>query len=153
MKLQFLCANHRSQLENNVTKAIQFWQSGFDTGQFYLDHMLWHDAVPHLGCAFEIAEILLSNKMIEPEVACRWFSQSSILLASTFNNLRYSSEAEEINWMAINRLKEELAQNGYKNQWIKSYLQEQYLNLNKLLTSTEGSSQSPAKPEALGLIH
>jgi hypothetical protein len=91
--------------------------------------------------------------MIEPEVACRWFSQSSILLASTFNNLRYSSEAEEINWMAINRLKKELAQNGYKNQWIKSYLQEQYLNLNKLLTSTEGSSQSPAKPEALRLMH
>ncbi|MDA9919736.1 hypothetical protein N9399_00085 [Porticoccaceae bacterium] len=153
MKLQFLCANHRSQLENNVTKAIQFWQSEFDTGQFYLDPMLWHDAVPHLGCAFETAEILLSNKMIESEVACQWFSQSSILLASTFNNLRYSSEAEEINWMAINRLEKELAQNGYKNQWIKSYLQEQYLNLDKLLTSTEGSSQSPAKLEALGLIH
>ncbi|MBT7375414.1 MAG: hypothetical protein HN817_05755, partial [Porticoccaceae bacterium] len=56
MKIQFLCPAHRQQMPKDVSKAIQFWQVGFDTGQFYRDHMLWTDAIPHLGCAFETAE-------------------------------------------------------------------------------------------------
>ena len=45
MKLRFLCVNHRMELEGNVSKAIQFWQVGLDTGQYYRDHMLWSDCL------------------------------------------------------------------------------------------------------------
>ncbi|MDG1311624.1 MAG: hypothetical protein P8P26_06160 [Porticoccaceae bacterium] len=157
MKLRFLCANHRSQLEGNVTKAIQFWQTGFDTGQFYRDHMLWPDALPHLGCAFETAEILLSKKMIEHEVACEWFSQSSLLLASTFANFQHRAEAEEVLWMTINRLERELANNGSESKWVIGYLSDQYLQLNNLLSAKAQFNQAPklpqSKPQPLVLLH
>ena len=153
MKLQFLCPNHRSQLETNVTKAIQCWQTGIDTGQFYLDHRLWLDAVPHLGCAFETADILMSNKMIEYEVACEWFSQSSMLLSGAFTNLHHRAEAEEINWMTINRLEKELARQGHKYPWLKNHVNNQYQQLNNLLTRFSTQGQPAAKQTPLAQLH
>ena len=142
MKLRYLCANHRGELESNVSKAIQFWQTGFETGQYYCDHMLWSDALPHLGCAFEVAEILFSKKMIEPEVACDWFSRSALLLASTFANGYYWAQAEEVTWMTINKLEQNLPQQGNNREWINRYLCDQYRQLNYLLTSNKQSTKS-----------
>lgn len=134
MKLQFLCAAHREQLQSNVGKAIQLWQVGFDTGQFYRDHLMWHDAIPHLGCAFETAEILLTNKHLEHELCCEWFTSSAMLLASTFININSHRQAEEIIWMTINRLEKELVDNSQSNIWINRYLEQIYSQLSSLVT-------------------
>ena len=157
MKLRFLCVNHRMELEGNVSKAIQFWQAGFDTGQYYRDHMLWSDALPHLGCAFEVAEILFRKRMIEPEVACDWFSRSALLLASTFANGHYWAQAEEVTWMAINKLEDDLPRHANSSEWVNRYLCDQYRHLNQLITANKQVrpsviSRAP-EPESLVQVH
>lgn len=69
MKLSFLCDAHRQELTINVTKAIRFWQEGFDTAQFFNEQGLWIEAIPHAGCAFEVSEIFVTNKEIDFTVA------------------------------------------------------------------------------------
>jgi len=134
MKLQFLCGNHRLELERSLPKAMQFWKAGIDTGQFYCDHLLWLEAIPHLGCAFETAEILLSNSTIDHENACKRFSDTALLLASTFTNVIRIADAEEVIWMAINRLERELSQKGVKTEWICHHLSNQYVELEHAFT-------------------
>ena len=129
MKLRFLCANHRLELEKNMDKALKFCQTGFDTGQFYSDGALWADAIPHLGCAFEVAEILLTHSAIDKEVSCDWLTTSAHLLAHSFNSLHYASEAEGIIWMAINRLEKRLRQNPSHVLWMGRYLLLLYTDL------------------------
>lgn len=135
MKLQFLCAAHREQLQGDVGKGIQLWQVGFDTGQFYRDHLMWHDAIPHLGCAFETAEILLTKKHLEHELSCEWFTSSAMLLASALININSHRQAEEIIWMTINRLEKELVDNYQSNIWINRYLEQIYSQLSSLVTT------------------
>lgn len=141
MKMQFLCKNHRSQLEINESKAIHFWQVGFDTGHYFRDLMLWMDAIPHLGCAFETAEILLSRDMIEHNVACELFAKSALLLASTFSNLGHLNEAERVCWMAINRLERELANHPSNSEPVNVHLRDLYTQLEELLTTEQPTAQ------------
>jgi hypothetical protein len=145
MKFQFLCAAHREQVQVNVGKAIQLWQVGYDTGQFYRDHLLWNDAIPHLGCAFETAEILLTHKYVEHELSCEWFTSSAMLLASCFTNTNSPMQANEIIWMTINRLEKELVDNSLSNIWINRYLQQLYTQLYSLMAaaSVNGRQDRP----------
>ena len=122
MKLRFICATHKQELRANTEKALKFCQIGFDTGQFYNDHFQWQEAIPHLGCAFEAAETLLSHSNIDNEVSCDWLSASAKLLALNFNNLKHISQAEDVIWMAINRLEEQLVQHPSQALWMDQYL-------------------------------
>jgi hypothetical protein len=112
MKLKFLCARHRQQLEISTSKAVRCWQDGFDTAQFFYDQRLWSDAVCHAGCAFETAEILIANKTIDYDVACNWFYHSTVLLSALLKNLDYDSQAGEVLFMAIDRFESELSANS-----------------------------------------
>ncbi len=60
-KLKFLCDSHRGALSEKSSLAINCGQNGFDTGQLFHDQQLWREALPHLGCAFESAEIMIST--------------------------------------------------------------------------------------------
>ena len=150
MQLQFLCESHRIQLESDGKKAIHFWQVGFDTGHYFRDHLLWMDAISHLGCAFETAEILLSHKMVEHGIACELFSKSAMLLASSFNNLGHLHEAKEIIWMAINRMERELVDQPSKSECINSHLCDQYLQL-KMILKTEQPLQGQESIDPVGV--
>ena len=122
MKLSFLCDAHRQELNANVTKAIRFWQEGFDTAQFFNDQGLWIEAIPHAGCAFEIAEILATNKDIDAAVAYEWFYASSQLLANAFNNLGYKEEAYQVMGLAVERFDRELAVSSADKTLVMDYL-------------------------------
>ena len=122
MKLSFLCDAHRQELNANVTKAIRFWQEGFDTAQFFNDQGLWIEAIPHAGCAFEIAEILVTNKDIDAAVAYEWFYASSHLLANAFNNLGYKVEAYQVMGLAVERFDRELAVSSADKTLVMDYL-------------------------------
>ena len=129
MKLRFLCANHRGELEQNASRAIKFWQTGFDTGQFYTDRYQWADAIPHLGCAFEAAEILLTHGSVDIEVSCEWLTSSALLLAISFESTNYTHEAEDVIWMAINRLEQHLVQDPSQALWVSRHLARLYNQL------------------------
>lgn len=108
MKLRFLCASHKVALTNKPRQAINCWQNGFDTGQFYHDQALWQEALPHAGCAFETAEILITTNAVELKSACELFICSAQLLEKTFKALGYFEQSQEVIWTTINRLEREL---------------------------------------------
>ncbi|MDG2501947.1 MAG: hypothetical protein P8M77_06090 [Porticoccaceae bacterium] len=143
MKLRFLCANHRSDLEHNVSRAIKFWQTGFDTGQFYTDRLQWADAIPHLGCAFEAAEILLTQNSVDTEVSCQWLTASALLLATSFNGTNYTAEAEDVIWMAINRLEQQLSQDPSQAVWVGRHLSQLYEQLKVCIVLNDPNAKEP----------
>jgi hypothetical protein len=128
MKLRFLCVNHRVLLENDIKKALQFFQSGLDSGQFYFERAEWSEAMTHLGCAFEVAEIILTKSINEKEAsrACDWLTTSTLLLAYSFNNTNYLSEAEDVIWITINRIERQLGHNPTQAVWCSRHLERLY---------------------------
>ncbi len=154
MKLRFICAAHKQELTVNTEKALKFCQDGFDTGQFYNDHLQWKEAIPHLGCAFEAAEILLSHSNIDNEVSCDWLATSAQLLALNLYNLQYVSQAEDVIWMAINRLEEQLVQQPGQVLWMDQYLVLLYAEL-KIYITVAAKSHPPQvnTPLSTSLIH
>ena len=122
MKLNFLCDLHRRELKTNITQAIRFWQDGFDSAQFYSQQGLWRQALPHAGCAFEIAEIFITNKEIDYTVAYEWFHVSTLLLADAFNSLGYTGEAYEVIELAIERFDRELGLSNIEQKLVMDYL-------------------------------
>ncbi len=154
MKLRFLCAAHRKELETHMDKTLKFCQTGFDTGQFYNDQLQWKEAIPHLGCAFEVAEILLTRNAIDSEVACDWLATSAIMLALSFNNMQHTSQAEDVLWMAINRLKEQLAHQPAQVLWMDEYLKPLYAELKTYIQiAFKGHSFSARPSNTLQLVH
>jgi hypothetical protein len=122
MKLSFLCDAHRQELTINVTKAIRFWQEGFDTAQFFNEQGLWMEAIPHAGCAFEVAEIFITNKEIDCAVAYEWFYASTLLLTNAFISLGYTEEAYEVMALAIDRFDRELSVTNIDQKLVMDYL-------------------------------
>ena len=109
MKLRFLCGTHRMELSRNPEQAIHCWQNGFDTGQLFCEQQMWQEALPHLGCAFETSEILMTTKAVKPECAYELFTSSASLLIDAFERLDHADQCQEIYWMAIKRLTRELS--------------------------------------------
>lgn len=109
MRLQFLCGTHRMELTRNPAMAISCWQNGFDTGQLLCDQNMWQEAVPHLGCAFETSEIVLTTKAVAPECAYEIFTSAAALLIDALAELGYPDRCRDIYWMAVKRLTRELS--------------------------------------------
>ena len=122
MKLRFLCANHKVELANKPRQAINFWQNGFDTGQFFYDQQLWRDALPHIGCAFETSEIIMTSNAADTKSACELFICSANLLADTFVTLGYLDQSLEVFLSTINRLERELRNHAEEKSWINQQL-------------------------------
>jgi hypothetical protein len=122
MKLTFLCDIHRQQLESKTALAIRFWQDGFDTAQFFSAQYQWTEVVPHAGCAFETAEILITNKEIDVAVAYEWFFASAKLLIDALEGLGYRHEATQVIGMTISRFDRELTVAGTDKTLILDYL-------------------------------
>lgn len=122
MKLSFLCDMHRQQLESKTAQAIRFWQDGFDTAQFFSAQCQWTEVVPHAGCAFETAEILITNKEIDTTVAYEWFFASTKLLVDAFAGLGCKLEATQVIGVAISRFDRELTVADTDKTLILDYL-------------------------------
>ena len=116
--------------------------------------MQWQEAIPHLGCAFEAAEILLSHSNIDNQVSCDWLAASAQLLAINFNNLQHVSQAEDVIWMAINRLEEQLVQHPSQALWMDQYLVVLYDDLKTYITmAAKVNGPVPKTRESVAVMH
>ena len=104
MKLQFLCVNHRKQLSTNPHQAMYCWQQGYETGKALYDDRQWQEAVPHLGCAFETAEILIGKGVIDELSACNIFKATTVLLGAGLLKMGKPESSLEIYRLATRRL-------------------------------------------------
>ena len=109
MKHQFLCATHRQELGANPTQALRCWRNGYEAGQTFIDMGCHYDALPHLGCAFEVAEIILTKQMLETYDAIVLFTTSAATLAKCLTKRGYQNQRESVIQLTIGRLSRELA--------------------------------------------
>jgi hypothetical protein len=109
MKLRFLCANHREWLCSQPHQAVHRCANSFETGWQLFQGEHWAEALPHLGCAFETAEILLTTRAMAPARAVEWFMHSLSGLTQTLDKLGRTSASMEVHQAAIDRLRREAA--------------------------------------------
>jgi hypothetical protein len=140
MKMQFLCALHRAELSSKSNLAINCWQNGFDAGQLLFEQGMWHEAAPHLGCAFETAEIILSTRAVDSLNACELFTYSALLLADTFTKIHLIRHAHAICTLTITRLERELNHNTNTQQAIKNNLSQVYERIHQIDTQIADSA-------------
>jgi hypothetical protein len=107
MKLQFLCPTHRQQLSTNPSYAISCWQSGIDTAKSLIDAAQCDDALIHIVCAFESAEIIMTSGAIPRHQACDIFASSAVKLADLFIKVGKRQPAQLVYSLTIARLKQE----------------------------------------------
>jgi hypothetical protein len=107
MKLQFLCPTHRQQLSTNPSYAISCWQNGVDTARSFIDEQQWNDALIHIGCAFESAEIIMASGAIPRHQACDIFASSALKLADLFIKVNKQQQAQLVYSLTTARLQQE----------------------------------------------
>lgn len=108
MKSSFLCANHKQELANQPEKALRFWAKSYEDGQSFVASDLKLDALAHLGCAFEIAELLLSIQAADFYERIFMLTASTATYAKTLKQLDYYVESEKTVDLAVDRLHREL---------------------------------------------
>ncbi|HEY6130934.1 MAG TPA: hypothetical protein VIV27_02900 [Halioglobus sp.] len=111
MKLKFLCANHRAWLSRQPDQAVHRCANSFETGWHLMQQANWQEALPHLGCAYDTAEILMTTRVIAPARAVTWFLRSLAGLAQALEKLERTDDCIEVYQAAIDRLKNEATQN------------------------------------------
>ena len=55
----FVCANHIQWLKNHTQEILPSWNNVTEQGIYFLDRAMWTDAIPPLGCSYELAELYL----------------------------------------------------------------------------------------------
>ena len=136
MKMRFLCDMHRFELDGRPERAINCWQNSYDTGLLLYEQQMWSEALPHFGCAFESSEILISNRVLEPQLGYDLFTSSALLLVDTFKALNYINQSREVCSLAMNRLEHELRKAPNAIHLIKQHL-------NKLYPAMQSLEQQP----------
>ena len=61
MSYQFLCPRHREWLTRHPEQVSSFWRSAMDAAQQAVSGGHWYKALPHAGCAFEAARLMVGD--------------------------------------------------------------------------------------------
>ena len=109
MKYQFLCATHRVQLSNHPDQALRCWRNSYEAGQSLLELGYDYEALPHLGCAFEVAEIILSKQILDTIDAIALLTVSTAALAKSLNKRGYRKQKDAVLQLTHRRLMQEQA--------------------------------------------
>lgn len=120
MNYKFLCPTHREELKSKPDRALVSWANTNETGLNLADHGKHTDALPHLACAFEIADIILTQAQIdqvtiEQDQATAIFTKSTLSLALSLNVLGLQEQKESILMLAIDRLNKQPCDDEFKS--------------------------------------
>ena len=92
MNQKYLCVNHRQQLRNYPRQAVRAWSKSYENGQSLLAMGFNFEALAHLGCAYEAAEIALSANIIDTLDAVAMLTSSAATLARLLDELGQQTE-------------------------------------------------------------
>ena len=155
MKLQFLCAGHREWLANSPGSAIDCWSNGLETGRVLCDDRKWSEALPHIGCAYEASEIILSMIYIDQHNAVRFFTSSVYLLVKVLMEMDCYEDVRLVYRSASERLRRELLSDHNERayisdqlKYIDSKLQELPVPPGPLMSNSLSSSE-----QVYGVLH
>jgi len=101
----FLCNTHRTQLSNNLIKAVECFFVNMKTANALYQSGRYNEAFPHAGCAVETAKLILKVENIDTANALLYFTQAIILTAQIQEKRLQLSGAHQLIHQAILRLK------------------------------------------------
>ena len=104
MKLQFICTPFLRRIADNEHLTKKCWDKGFDTGLYYFEQMMWDDALPYLGQAYEAALLLFDNTRFDEKQSGELLTASALSLISTLANLGLFEHIEKIHSETRERL-------------------------------------------------
>ncbi|WP_193163542.1 hypothetical protein [Microbulbifer hainanensis] len=108
MNLRFLCANHRQWLTADSRRAEQAWLDWTEQGSALCEVHSYAEAIPFLGCAFELADYLLGAQWPGYPVAAMRFGDSARQLMEAYRQRGDASLCNYILVGASSRLAREL---------------------------------------------
>lgn len=108
MKLNFLCNSHRENLILEPDKAIRSCNNMREIGFELINQQRYKEAVSYLGCAMEVAEILIIGRELDGREAIDWYLQATTGLSCSLKKLSRLDECKEVYKSVINRLSNEL---------------------------------------------
>ena len=127
MKLSYLCPNHRNWLFSNCQRAEYYWHTWMDTADYFCQTGQIEQAIPYLGCAFELAEHSLTHRAPDHSLAIHRFTYNSLLLAMAY---QYEGDVDSQNTIvkqALERLEKELAFPGLSG-YVSRCMQRLFVN-------------------------
>jgi len=86
VNLKYLCANHREWLTSNTKRAEQAWIDWTERGATLCEEGSYEQAIPYLGCAFELASYLLAESTPAYSVAATRFTDCARQLIEAYRH-------------------------------------------------------------------
>lgn len=96
MELRFMCPTHRKQVTADSSRAGLHWEDWMDKGCALYEQMRYAEAIPFLGCAFELADFLMQRQLPDEKVALSRFTYSGICLARVYEQI---GDSETQQWV------------------------------------------------------
>lgn len=101
MQLTYLCPKHTDWIYNNPAQAIHFLNRNELQGSLLYQRGCYSDAIPYLGCAFDIAAILLELEEEERPALIKTVRSLALQLSMAYHFLQERSLVEAINLRAM----------------------------------------------------
>ena len=121
MKLQFICGPFLQHLTQNDTLAQRCWENAFDTGLYYFEQMMWEDALPYLGQAYETSIVIYSKPENGTSKGGELLTATALAYLSTLANLGMSEFIAPIYRDTRQRLQELLQRNPDNGFWLTKF--------------------------------
>ncbi|WP_444929200.1 hypothetical protein ACJJIF_15320 [Microbulbifer sp. SSSA002] len=87
MNLRYLCANHRQWLTADTDRAEKAWLDWIERGKLLIEERNYAEAIPYLGCAFDLASFLLEKQWPTYAISATRFSESALWLMAAYREL------------------------------------------------------------------
>ena len=147
MSQKYLCVNHSQQLRNYPKQALKAWSKCYEAGQSMLAMGFPFEALGHLGCAFEAAEIVLSSEQFETYDATTILTSSAATLAKQLAALGQIEESENVIKLTVQRLEQECV----KYPELICLLKNQMISL-KYFVGSNSKDEYPLKEDNLSFL-
>lgn len=108
MNHRYLCANHRHWLTADTFRAEQAWLDWMERGASLCEERNYKEAIPYLGCAFELADFLLGAQWPGYSIAATRFSDCARQLMEAYRQRGEDGQCNYILVGASSRLAREL---------------------------------------------
>lgn len=98
MNLRYLCANHRQWLTADTARAELAWLDWMERGVSLCEEKNYAEAIPFLGCAFELSDYLLGEHWPGYSVAAMRFGDCARQLMEAY---RARGEGNQCNYILV----------------------------------------------------
>ena len=100
MQITYLCPKHADWVYNNPQQAIHFLSRDEMQGSLLYQNGFYSDAIPYLGCAFDIAAILLELEEGSNSTLVDTLKALTLMLATAYRRLQRTDCHQAINTRA-----------------------------------------------------